>query len=127
MSGSLLQYCSDKPDSKPFKFKSRFRNNTYDDDTVDTEIAVPLKYLDKFYRTLQIPLINCKINLILTWTAHCVIWKADRATIVETTYTKLYVPVVTLSTQDNAKLNLSKPVIGINISQMWKKYLKIHT
>ena len=66
------------------------------------------------------PVINCKINLILTWTAHCVIWKADTATIVETTNTKLYVPVKTLSTQDNAKLNLSKPVIGISINQISK-------
>ena len=62
---------------------------------------MPLKYLSNFWKTLEIPLINCEINLILTWLEQCVIseshWQAtfDR---------KLYVPVVTLSTQDNVKL-----------------------
>ena len=68
---------------------------------------VPLKYLSNFWRTLDIPLINCEINLLLTWSASCVIVSADvanqNATFV-TTDTKLYVPVVTLSQQDNAKL-----------------------
>ena len=52
-------------------------------------------------------LINCEINLILTWSANCVKVSTDVAnqgTTFTTTKTKLYVPVVTLSTQDNAKL-----------------------
>ena len=67
---------------------------------------VPLKYLSNFYRTLEMPLINCEINLILTWSANCVISNAapNQATTSTITDTKLYVPVVTLSTQDNAKL-----------------------
>ena len=37
----------------------------------DVEIAVPLKYLSNFWRTLEMPLINCKINIILTWSEDC--------------------------------------------------------
>ena len=54
---------------------------------------VPLEYLSSFQRTLEIPLINCEINQIL-----------NQATTFAITDTELYVPVVTLSTQDNAKL-----------------------
>ena len=50
------------------------------------------------------PLINCEINLILTWSENCVIFSAAGKTKFKITYTKLYVPVVTLSTQHNAKL-----------------------
>ena len=50
------------------------------------------------------PLINCEINLILTWSTDCVISSATRETKFALTDTKLYVPVVTLSTQDNAKM-----------------------
>ena len=53
------------------------------------------------------PLINCKINLILTWSANCVIVSTNNANQNATfaiTNTRLYVPVVTLSTQENAKL-----------------------
>ena len=53
------------------------------------------------------PLINCEVNLILTWSADCVIIYTNAANQVPTfiiTETNLYVPVVTLSTQDNAKL-----------------------
>ena len=67
---------------------------------------VALKYLINFWRTLEIPLINCEINPILTWSANCVISHAvpNQATTFAKTDTKLYVPVVALSTQDNAKL-----------------------
>ena len=68
---------------------------------------VPLKYLSNFWRTLEMPLINCEVKLILTWSAGCVIIQAGVNNQVPTftiTETNLYVPVVTLSTQDNAKL-----------------------
>ena len=65
----------------------------------NVEIAMPLKYL-----TLEIPLINCKINLILTWSEDCVISSAAGAEKFGIADTKLYVPAVPLSTQDNAKL-----------------------
>ena len=63
------------------------------------KIRVPLKYLSNFWRTLEMPLINYEINLILTWSARCFITDAQvdsqepRFTITDT---KLYVPVVTL-------------------------------
>ena len=71
------------------------------------EIIVPLKYLSNFWRTLEMPLINCEVEIILAWSADCVIIYTDVANQVPTftiTETNLYVPVVTLSTQDNAKL-----------------------
>ena len=68
---------------------------------------VPLKYLSNFCRTFEMPLINCEVELILTWSANCVIIYTDAAEqnpIFTVTETNLYVPVVTLSIQDNAKL-----------------------
>ena len=80
---------------------------TGDDGTKKVEIKIPLKYLSNFWRTLEIPLINCEINLMLTWSRNCVIVStnvANQNATFEITDTKLYVPVVTLSTQDNSKL-----------------------
>ena len=71
------------------------------------EIIAPLKYSSNFWRTLEMSLIDCKINLILTWSANYVtIYTnvANQDPEFEITETKLYVPVVTLSTDDNAKL-----------------------
>ena len=70
----------------------------------DTEIIVPLKYLSNFWRTLEMPLINCEVNIILTWSKDCLITSSNGAGKFAITETKLYVPVVALSTQDNAKL-----------------------
>ena len=65
---------------------------------------VPLKCLSNFWRTLEMPLINCEVNLILTWSSTCVITNSNGAGTFAITNTKLYVPLVTLSTQENAKL-----------------------
>ena len=54
--------------------------------------------------TLEIPLTNFEVNLILTWPSICIITNSTDAGRFEKTDTKLYVPVVTLSSQDNAKL-----------------------
>ena len=83
---------------------------------------VPLKYLSNFSRALEIPLINCEVNLILTWSSACVITNSNGAGRFATTDTKLYVPVVTLSNQENTKLlqqlkSVFKRVIN------WNKYL----
>ena len=61
---------------------------------------VPLKYSSNFWVTLEMSLINCEINLILTWSANCVISSAaeNQAIIFAISDTKLYVSVVTLST-----------------------------
>ena len=72
--------------------------------TKDVKIAVLLKYLSNFWRTLEVPLINCDINLILTWLSICIITNSTDAGIFVITDTKLYVPVVTLSAQYNAEL-----------------------
>ena len=50
------------------------------------------------------PLNNCEINPILTWSTDCIISSAARETKFAITDTKLYAPILTLSTQDNAKL-----------------------
>ena len=71
---------------------------------INVEIAVPLKYLSNFRRTLEMFLISCKMSLNLTLSAECVICKADRATKFAITDTKGHVLVVTLSTQNNEKL-----------------------
>ena len=68
---------------------------------------VPLKYLSNFWRTLEMPLIKFEIELILDWSASCVIISTNNSNQVPTftiTETNLYVPVVTLSAQDNSKL-----------------------
>ena len=70
----------------------------------DVKIPVPMRYFCSFYRTPEKLLINCEITLILTWSEYCVIFTAPGATKFGLTDTKLYVLVVTLSTQDNEKL-----------------------
>ena len=94
-----------------------------DGTTKKVEIAVPLKYLDNFWRTLKMSLINCEVNLIVTWTQNWVISSVTRKTKFATTYTKPYVPAETLSTQNNAKvfdnltLDLREQLPGKNINQ----------
>ena len=109
ISASLWQYCRDLPDndianSESFKVKSLLISNTGNDGTVNVEILVLLKYLSDFWRTLEMPLTNCETALDLIWPANSVICKENRVIIVAMTYTKLDVPVVTFSTQNNAKL-----------------------
>ena len=108
--GSLWQYCRDEPNnnlgnSKSFKSKIKITGKTpVNDNEKDVEIMVPLKYLSNFWRTLEMPLINCEVNLILTWSSTCVITNSNGIGTFAITDTKLYVPVVTLSTQENTKL-----------------------
>ena len=66
---------------------------------------VPLKYVSNFWRTLEMPLINCEINLILISSDKCVLSNDTKATKFAITDTKLDVPVVTLLTQVNANYN----------------------
>ena len=105
-SGSLWQYYRDDnlANSESFKFKVKITGNTPEaDNEKDVEIMVPLKYLSNFWRTLEMPLINSEVNLILTWSSTCVITNSTGAGTFEMTDTKLYVLVVTLSTKENAK------------------------
>ena len=85
----------------------------------------PLKYLNNVWRTLEMSVINCEINLILTWPANCVIISTDVANqnaTFESRDSKLYVPVVNLSTQDNSKL-LQQLKYGFKRVISWNKYL----
>ena len=82
---------------------------------------VPLKYLSNFWGTLEMPFINCEMNLILNWSDKCVLSNDTKATTFSITDTKPYVPVVTLSTQDNAKL-LEQLKSGFKRTINWNKY-----
>ena len=82
---------------------------------------VPSKYLSNFWRTLEMPLINCEVNLILTWST-CVITNSTGAGRFAITDIKLYFPVITLSTQDNSKL-LQQLKSGFKRVINWNKYL----
>ena len=80
-------------------FKVKITGRTGNNGTTDVEIMVPLKYLSNFWRTLEIPLINCEVNLILTWSSTCVLVATsvqNQNAIFAITDTKLCVPVVTL-------------------------------
>ena len=128
-SGSLWQYHKDDPNdnitnSESFKSKVKITRKSPDDgNTKDVEIIVPLKYLSIFWKTLEMALINCEVNLILTWSKDCVITNSESEEKFAITETKLYVPVVTLSTQDNAKL-LQQLESGFERKINWNKYEK---
>ena len=111
-------------DSKSFDYKTALIGKLEDNniELKDIKIAIPLKYLSKFIRNLQISLINCEISLNLKWSKNCVLTSqvtrdadpdADPPVAVinnptnaefSITYCKLYVPVVTLSTEYENKL-----------------------
>ena len=86
--------------SSSFKYKSSvftYRNAV--------KIAVPLKYLSNFWRSLEMPLINCKAELSLKWYENYILSSAGTAATFAITDTKLYVPIVTLKIEDNTKLS----------------------
>ena len=83
-----------------FKYKSNLVGNTENDGTKNgVKIAVPLKYLSNFWRSLEMPLINCKVELSLKWYETCLL---TATTIANFTITdaKLYVPIVNLSIEE---------------------------
>ena len=98
-----------------FKYKASLIGNTETNGTKKgVKVAVPLKYLSNFWRSLEIPLINCKVELSLNWIENCVLTTvaigendnatgADSATF-KITDAKLCVPIVPLSAEDNVKL-----------------------
>ena len=138
--GSLWQYCKDIPardankiieeftggnTTDSFNFKAKITGKTGNNGTKDVEIMVPLKYLSNFWRTLEMPLINCEVNLILTWSSTCILIATDipnqNATFAITD-TKLCLPVVTLSTRENTKF-LQQLKSGFKRVINWNKYL----
>ena len=104
-------------------------NTPADGNTNDVEITVSLKYLSNFWRTLEMSLIKCEINLILTRSSTYVITNytgEGRFAITDTkryvpVVTLLTVPVVTLLTQDNAKL-LQQLKSDFKRTINWNKY-----
>ena len=127
---SLYQFKKDEiPSNNPnisednstsFKYKSEPLENQVN----NVKIAVPLKYISNFFRSLEMPLINCKISLELTWTKDCVLSNdagdgGDVSSKIKNTV--LYVPIVTLSTKDN--VNLTKQLNeGFKRSVYWNEY-----
>ena len=153
--GSLWNYYRDEPNSstdnnnithsilnsKSFDYKANFISSVTNNNLTknDVNIVVPLKHLSNFWRHLDIPLINCEVELILTWFKNCVlidkitrnanyganpivyeINNPEDATF-QITDTKLYVPVVTLSKENNIKL-LEKLKSGFKKTIKWNKY-----
>ena len=85
-SRSLWQYCKEIPavnnvsnivdftatnTTDSSEFKTKIIGKTNDDGIINVEIMVSLKYLNNFWRTTEMPLINCEVELILTWAMGC--------------------------------------------------------
>ena len=86
--------------SSSFQYKSSFITNRN-----GVKIAVPLKYLSNFCRSLEMPLINCKTELSLKWCENCILPSARTAETFAITDTKLHVPNVTSKTEVNGELS----------------------
>ena len=120
--------------SNTFKYKNKIINNTNNPGTKDIELAIPLKYLGNFWRSLNIPLISCEVSLELKWDENCVITSKEQRVIgggnrdnaptgatLAITNCRLYVPVVTLSKNDEIKL-LTNLKSGFKREIIWNKY-----
>ena len=140
---SLWNYYRDEPsnplssNSKSFKQRSSIVGKTPEDNDslTNAKVVVPLKHLSNFWRALNIPLINCEVELILTWSKNCVLADmtvraaqgGNPAIVAPTglefkiTDTKLYVPVVSLSKENDIKL-LEQLKSGFKRTIKWNKY-----
>ena len=111
--------------SSSFKYKSNLIGNTDADGAnrkkEGVKIVVTLKYLSNFRRSLEIPLIKCKVELSLRWYEICILSNVAGNSTFKITDAKLYVPIVTLSTEDNAKLSKSLTE-GFKRSVYWNEY-----
>ena len=113
--------------SQPFKYKVALAGKTKDtvggtnSSVKDAKIVVPLKYLSKFWRSLEMPLIKCKVYLELNWIEDCSLSSDGDSAKFEITDAKLHVPIVTLSTKDSTNLTkqLSK---GFKRPVYWNSY-----
>ena len=137
-SATLYQYKRDEPpeddavgnltadNSSSLKYKISLLGNPVVANNVarrSVKVVVPLKYLSNFFRSLEMPLINCKIKLNLTWKKECVLSTDNGNAVFIINDTKMYVPVVTLSKEDN-KYFIEQQIkdfkdlfIGMNIKQ----------
>ena len=152
--GSLWNYYRDEPNSGAvgninYSMKNsrscdhktsitgKLKGNNVEKD--DVEVVVPLKYTSNFFRSLNFPLVNCEVSLILTWYENCILTsKAMRDAdpdadptvaginnptnaVFKITDCKLYVPVVTLSAENDNKL-LEQLKTGFKRTITWNKY-----
>ena len=92
------------------------------------KIAIPLKYLSNFWRSLEMPLTNCKIELSVRWYENCILSSAGTDATFKITDAKLYVTTVTLKTEDNTKLSkllsvgFKRPIYWNNYKIIFKSY-----
>ena len=128
--------------SESFDYKANFMENSVTHNNLtknDVKVVVPLKHLSNFWRSLNIPLVNCEVELILTWFKNCVLiekstreanYDADpnvyeinnpENAIFEIEDTKLFVPVVTISKENDIKL-LEQLKSGFKRTIKWNKY-----
>ena len=132
--------------SNAFKYKNKIIGNTYNvnataagydankNGTQEIELAIPLTYLGNFWRALNIPLISCEVSLELKWNKNCIITSqelrqvgarprdnAPTGATLNINDCKLYVPVVTLSKDDEIKL-LTNLKFGFKREIEWNKY-----
>ena len=133
-SATLYQYKRDEPpdnnadltgnNSASFKCKVNLLGNSVVTNRVvkkKLKIVVPLKYLSYFFRSIEMPLINCKIKLNLTWKKECVLSTDAANAVFIINDTKLYVPVVTLSKEDNKDF-IEQQNKGFQRPIYWNKY-----
>ena len=112
--------------SQSFKYKAALVRKTANHNNgnrfvKDAKIVVPLEYLSNFWRSLEMPLINCKVYLELNWIEDCILSSAGNSAKFEITDAKLHVPIVTLSTKDS--VNLTKQLHeGFKRSVYWNNY-----
>ena len=101
-------------ESESFKFKSILLGNTNNIAIIKLELVALLKHLSNFGKTLEMALINCEINLILTWSTNCIISQMNRVTTFTITDTKLK---IMQNYYNNWNQVLEKQLIGITINQ----------
>ena len=110
--------------SKSVDYKVKLLGNPVLDSAIaklSVKIVVPLKYLSNFLRSLEMPLINCKIKLNLTWKKECVLSNQAGDVVFIINDTKLYVPVVTLSKEDSKDF-IDQQSKGFQRSIYWNEY-----
>ena len=135
-SATLYQYKRDGPpegdpipnlavdNSRSFKYKVNLLGNPVLDGAIakiNVKVVLPLKYLSNFFRSLEMPLINCKIKLNLTWKKECVLSTDAGDAVFIINDTKIYVPVVTLSKEDNKDF-IEQQNKGFQRSIYWNEY-----
>ena len=85
-----------------FKYEANFIGNTENNGIKNgVKVALPLRYLSNFWRSSEMPLINCKVELSLKWHENCILSSAGTAATFTITDTKLFVPIIALKTEDN--------------------------